>query len=161
MTPDVEGGFCWGVAPLPWGTPDADKRAVIYTDPWVITRGLQGQELEDAWAFVKFLVREDNARSYMKAANVPPTQGKLQEEYFTQFKCMDPAKVKQVYQGAFKHGLESSNHLLVRWDELNQIWGNSLSPCFDDPNCDMAATLATVEKDTTDALKRIAEEEKK
>jgi multiple sugar transport system substrate-binding protein len=161
VTPDVEGGFCWGVAPLPWGTPDADKRAVIYTDPWVITRGLQGQELEDAWAFVKFLVREDNARAYMKAANVPPTQSKLQEEWFTQFKCMDPAKNKQVYQGAFKHGLESSNHLLVRWDELNQIWQNGLSPCFDDPKCDMAATLATVEKDTTDALKRIAAEEKK
>src|SRR5262245_19379128 len=105
VTPDVEGGFCWGVAPNPWGTPDATTRAVIYTDPWVITAGLQGQELDDAWSFVKFLVREDNARSYMKATNTPPTQKKLQEEWFSQFKCMDPAKVKEVYQGAFAHGL--------------------------------------------------------
>lgn len=32
VTPEVEGGFCWGVAPNPWGSPDADtRRAVIYT----------------------------------------------------------------------------------------------------------------------------------
>lgn len=161
VKPEAEGGFCWGVAPLPWGSPDADKRAVIYTDPWVITKGLKGQGLDDAWSFLKFLVREDNARSFMKATNVPPTQSKLQEEWFAQFKCMDAAKVKEVYQGAFKHGLESSNHLIVKWDELNQIWGNALTPCFNDPKCDMAATLAQVEKDSTDSLKRIAQEEKK
>ena len=159
VKPGVEGGFCWGVAPAPWGSPDADTRAVIYTDPWVITAGLEGQALEDAWTFVKFLVREDNARSYMKASNTPPTQKKLQEEWFGQFGCMDPAKVKEVYQGAFAHGRESSNHLLVRWDELNQIWGNALTPYFDDPNGDTKATLTQIEQDLTDALQRIAKEE--
>jgi multiple sugar transport system substrate-binding protein len=159
ITPDVEGGFCWGVAPNPWGTPEAETRAVIYTDPWVITRGLEGQELEDAWTFVKFLVREDNARTYMQTTNTPPTQKKLQEEWFAQFGCMEPDKVKQVYQGAFAHGLESSNHLLVRWDELNQIWGNSLTPYFNDPSGDAAATLSTIEQDLNSALELIADEE--
>jgi multiple sugar transport system substrate-binding protein len=159
VNPDVEGGFCWGVAPNPWGTPDAETRAVIYTDPWVITGGLEGQDLEDAWSFVKFLVREDNARSYMQATNTPPTQAKLQEEWFGQFKCMDPAAVKEVYQGAFAHGLESSNHLIVRWDELNQIWGNSLNPYFIDPAGDAAAVLGTVETDTNNALQQIKAEE--
>jgi multiple sugar transport system substrate-binding protein len=159
VKPEVEGGFCWGVAPIAWGTPDATERAVIYTDPWVITRGLEGQSLEDAWTFTKFLIREDNARSYMQATNTPPTQQKLQEEWFQQFGCMESDKVKQVYQGAFAHGLESSNHLLVRWDELNQIWGNILNPYFNDPNADTAAVLAQTEQDLNDALKRIAEEE--
>lgn len=159
VTPDVEGGFCWGVAPVPWGSPDAERRAVIYTDPWVITRGLEGQDLEDAWTFVKFLIREDNARSYMQTTNTPPTQSKLQEEWFQQFECMDPEAVKEVYQGAFPHGLESSNHLLVRWDELNQTWGNILNPFFDDPNGDAAAVLELTEQDLNDALQRIAEEE--
>ncbi|RIK42699.1 MAG: ABC transporter substrate-binding protein, partial [Chloroflexi bacterium] len=159
VNPDVEGGFCWGVAPNPWGSPDADKRAVIYTDPWVITRGLEGQALEDSWEFVKFLVAEENARSYMQATNTPPTQSKLQEEWFTQFKCMDPESVKEVYQGAFRYGLESSNHLLVRWDELNQIWNNALSAYFLDPNGDTAAVLAQLEEDLTAALQRIAAEE--
>ncbi|RME64386.1 MAG: extracellular solute-binding protein [Caldilineae bacterium] len=159
VTPDVEGGFCWGVAPLPWGTPDAETRAVIYTDPWVITRGLEGQELEDAWTFVKFLIREDNARAYMKATNTPPTQFKLQEEWFQQFECMAPEKVKEVYQGAFAHGLESSNHLMVRWDELNQIWGNELGAWINDPEADTAAVMAQLEEDLTAALQRIKEEE--
>jgi multiple sugar transport system substrate-binding protein len=159
VTPDVENGFCWGVAPNPWGTPDADTRAVIYTDPWVITRGLEGQDLEDAWTFVKFLIREDNARSYMQATNTPPTQQKLQEEWFGQFSCMEPDKVKQVYQGAFAHGLESSNHLLVRWDELNQTWGNTLTPFFNDPAAKAADVLPTIEQDLNSALELIAEEE--
>ena len=159
VKPDVEGGFCWGVAPIPWGTPDAETRAVIYTDPWVITRGLEGQDLEDAWTFVKFLIREDNARTYMQTTNTPPTQIKLQEEWFQQFECMDPDAVKEVYQGAFRHGLESSNHLLVRWDELNQIWNNQLTPYFNDPNGDTEAVLQTIEEELNDALQRIAEEE--
>jgi multiple sugar transport system substrate-binding protein len=159
VNPDTEGGFCWGVAPNPWGSPDADKRAVIYTDPWVITRGLEGQALDDSWEFVKFLVREDNARSYMQATNTPPTQAKLQEEWFGQFKCMDPEKVKQVYQGAFKYGLESSNHLIVRWDEIDQIAGNSLSAFFLDPEGQASDVLPALEQELTDALQRIASEE--
>lgn len=160
VTPDVEGGFCWGVAPIPWGSDDADTRAVIYTDPWVITRGLEGQDLEDAWTFVKFLISEDSARAYMKATNTPPTQSKLQEEWFGQFGCMSPDKVKQVYQGAFAHGLESSNHLMVRWDELNQIWGNALSAWINDAEADTAAMMAQLEVDLTDALQRIQAENK-
>lgn len=159
ITPDIEGGFCWGVAPNPWGSPDAEERAVIYTDPWVITAGLEGQELEDAWTFVKFLIREDNARTYMEAGNVPPTQTKLQEEWFQQFGCMDPEKVKEVYQGAFAHGLESSNHLIVRWDEINQIAENSLTAWLQDPNADTAQVLTDLEAELNDALARIKSEE--
>jgi multiple sugar transport system substrate-binding protein len=159
LTPDVEGGFCWGVAPTPWGSDDADVRAVIYTDPWVITRGLEGQDLEDAWTFVKFLIAEENARTYMQTTNTPPTQSKLQEEWFQQFECMEPEAVKEVYQGAFPHGLESSNHLLVRWDQLNQIWGNQLVPYFNDPAGDAAAVMQSLQDELNAALQQIAEEE--
>jgi multiple sugar transport system substrate-binding protein len=159
IDPEAENGFCWGVAPIPWGSPDAKERAVIYTDPWVITRGLEGQALDDAWTLVKFLIQEDNARAYMKAGNVPPTQKKLQEEWFEQFECMDPEDVKDVYQGAFKYGFESSNHLLVRWDELDQIWNNYLSDFFNNPDAKAADVLPLIEKDLNEALKRIAQEE--
>jgi multiple sugar transport system substrate-binding protein len=156
---EAEEGFCWGVAPNPWGSPDAEERAVIYTDPWVITRGLEGQELEDAWAFVKFLISEDQARAYMQAGNVPPTQHKLQEEWFEQYTCMDPADVKEVYQGAFRYGLESSNHLMVRWDALQVAWNNVLSAMFNDPDADVAAELTQLEADLNEILQQIAEEE--
>jgi multiple sugar transport system substrate-binding protein len=159
VKPDVEGGFCWGVAPNPWGSPDAETRAVIYTDPWVITAGLEGQALEDAWTFVKFLVAEENARTYMQSTNTPPTQIKLQEEWFQQFGCMEPDAVKEVYQGAFRHGLESSNHLLVRWDELNQTWNNALSAYFLDPEGQASEVLPALEEELNGVLQRIASEE--
>jgi multiple sugar transport system substrate-binding protein len=95
----------------------------------------------------------------MQATNTPPTQAKLQEEWFGQFKCMDPEKVKQVYQGAFKYGLESSNHLIVRWDEIDQIAGNSLSAYFLDPEGQASDVLPALEQELTDALQRIAKEE--
>ena len=95
----------------------------------------------------------------MEASNVPPTQAKLQEEWFNQFDCMDPAKVKQVYQGAFAHGVESSNHLMVRWDELDQIWGNALTAWIQDPNADTAQVLTDLEAELNDALVRIKAEE--
>ena len=54
---------------------DAETRCGDLTPiPWVITAGLEGQDLEDAWTFVKFLVSEDQARAYMQATNTPPTQ---------------------------------------------------------------------------------------
>lgn len=160
ITPDVENGFCWGAAPLPWGSPDAGARATIFTDPWAITKGLQGAELDDSWEFLKFLVREDNARSYMQATNTPPTQSKLQEEWFQQFKCMKPEQVKQVYQGAYKYGQESSNHLIVRYDEINQTWNNALSAFNNDANGDAAQLVQQLETETNNVLQKIAKEEK-
>jgi multiple sugar transport system substrate-binding protein len=159
ITPDVEGGFCWGVAPLPYGVPGAENRAVIFTDPWVITRGLEGQTLEDSWTFVKFLIREDNAREYMEATNTPPAQKALLEEWYQQFECMDPEDVREVYQGAFRHGLESSNHMMVRFDELNQTWDNLLAELWNDPNARAEDVLPRVESAVNAALVRIAEEE--
>lgn len=153
---DDPNGFCWGVAPMPWGTPDAKMRTVIYTDPWAITAGLEGQEKEDAWTLVKFLVSEEQARQFSDVTGTPPTQTKLLADYYKQFsKCMEPAKMKEVFEGAFTHGRESSNHLIVSWDELNQIWGNNLSSFFANKNGKAADMLKKTEQQTNEALQQI------
>ncbi|MEM7531937.1 MAG: extracellular solute-binding protein [Chloroflexota bacterium] len=159
ITPDVEGGFCWGVAPLPYGVAGAPDRSTIFTDPWVLTRGLEGQELEDAWSFVKYLISEDGARAYMEATNTPPTQTLLLEEWYSQFECMSPEDVKTVYEGSFRHGLESSNHMIVRHGEINSTWDNLLSPLWDDPTAVAAEVLPDVEAGVNEVLARIAEED--
>ena len=157
---DDPSGFCWGAAPMPWGSPDADIRTVIYTDPWVITRDLPPEEQDAAWTFIKFLVSEEQAAAYTETTGTPPTQTKLLEDYYTQFeKCMDPEDMKTVFEGAFEHGRESSNHLLVRWDELNQIWTNSLDPFFSDPQANTEQMLQAVEQQTNEALQRIKAEQ--
>ena len=159
VTPDVEGGFCWGVAPLPFGDTNAPTRAVIFTDPWVITRGLEGQELEDAWTFVKYLISEDAAREYMQATNTPPTQHTLLEEWYQQFGCMSPEDVKTVYQGAFPNGVESSNHLMVGFDEINSTWDNLLGELWNNPDARAEDILPGVEEALNKVLARIAEEQ--
>lgn len=159
LEPRGMGGFCWGVAPAPWGSPDAERRVVLYTDLWVIGREATGQTLDDAWEFVKFLAREDNARSFMRATRRPPAQDKLLGEWVQQFTCMRPAQALAVYRGAFAYGVESSNHLLVGWDELNRLWEKRLTAFFDDPQARAADVLPRLEEELSDALQRIAEEE--
>lgn len=155
-------GFCWGAAPLPWGTPDAVQRATIFTDPWVVTAGLAPEEMDLAWKFVQFIASPEQAQAYTDATGTPPTRSSLLKSYYKQYeKCMDPAKVEAVFQGAFTHGKESSNHLLVRYNEISQTYSNILSSTYwDDPAADTKAMLTQLEADMNETLKRIAEDSK-
>jgi multiple sugar transport system substrate-binding protein len=156
---DDPNGFCWGAAPLPWGSPDANIRATIFTDPWVITAGLSQEETDLAWDFIKYLAAPDSSKAYTEATGTPPVRTSLLDGYYKQYeKCMAPDKVKEVFTGAFTHGRESSNHLLVKYDELSSIWTNGLSTFDTDPEGKAADVLPQVEADVNDALKRVREE---
>lgn len=156
---DDPNGFCWGAAPLPMGSPDAKVRTIIFTDPWSITSKLKPEEQDMAWTFVKFLMSPEQAAAYTQATGTPPTQTALLADYYKQFeKCMKVDDMKKVFEGAFSHGRESSNHLMVRWDEINQIWTNNMSQIDNDPNADIKTILTTIEQQTNEALARIAAE---
>lgn len=156
---DDPNGFCWGVAPIPWGTPDATVRATIFTDPWAITAGMDQENTDLAWDFVKFLTAPESARAYMEATGAPPVRQSLLEEYYKQYeKCVPAEKTKQSFTGAFEYGHESSNHLLVKYDELSQVWDNLMSPFWSDPEAKAADLLPVLEADVNDALQRIREE---
>ncbi len=155
-------GFCWGAAPLPMGSPDAKLRAVIYTDPWSITAGMDSANTDLAWDFVKFLTSADQQKAYTAATGTPPVRKSLLDDYYKVYsKCMAPDKVKQVFEGAFTHGRESSNHLIVKWDQLNTIWANDLSTFWTDPEAKASDVLPQVETDTNAALMQIQSEVKK
>jgi len=59
-----------------------------------------------------------------------------------------------------RHGLESSNHMMVRFDEMNSTWDNLLSALWDDPSAQAADILPGVEEAVNEVLQRIGEEEK-
>ncbi|MFL5806214.1 MAG: ABC transporter substrate-binding protein, partial [Roseiflexaceae bacterium] len=159
---DDPNGFCWGAAPLPWGSPDANVRATIFTDPWSITAGMDAENTDLGWTLVKFLAAPESAKAYTEATGAPPTRKSLLEDYYKQYsKCMAPDKVKEAFTGAFTHGRESSNHLLVRYNELDQTWGNILSTYWTDESAKAADMLPQLESDVNAALQRIKEEEKK
>jgi multiple sugar transport system substrate-binding protein len=71
---------------------------------------------------------------------------------------MKPEDMKKVFEGAFTHGRESSNHLLARWDQLNQVWSNNFSTYFSNANADTKQMLQTVEKQTNEQLAQIKAE---
>jgi multiple sugar transport system substrate-binding protein len=155
-------GFCWGAAPLPWGSPDANIRATIFTDPWAITAGLSQEQTDLGWEFIKFLAGPESSKAYTDATGAPPTRKSLLEGYYKQYeKCMAPDKVKEVFTGAFTHGRESSNHLLVGYNELSSTWDNALGPFWSDPEGKAADVLPQIQTDVNAALKRITEENKK
>jgi multiple sugar transport system substrate-binding protein len=109
-----------------------------------------------AWDFVKFLTSAEQQAAYTEATGTPPVRSSLLADYYKQYeKCMPPDKMKQVFEGAFTHGRESSNHLLVRWDELNTTWNNILQPFWDDPEGKAETVLPEVEAAVNEALTRI------
>src|SRR5581483_1693981 len=86
---DATNGFCWGAAPIPWGTPDANVRATIFTDPWAITAGLSQEQTDLAWHFLQFLASPESAKAYTDATGTPPVRKSLLETYYKQYeKCM-------------------------------------------------------------------------
>jgi multiple sugar transport system substrate-binding protein len=140
-------GFCWGVAPIPWGTPDAN------------VAGMDQENTDLAWNFVKFLASPDQARQYSLTSGAPPTQGALLQDYYKQYeKCQPVAEFEQAFTGAFTYGTESSNHLLVKYDELSQTWDNLIGPFWSDPQGNAADLMPLLEQDVNDALQRIREE---
>jgi multiple sugar transport system substrate-binding protein len=155
--------FCWGARPMPYGDPEyKGPRAIIYTDPWVITAGLAEDEREAAWTFVKYLASVDASRAYYQTSNTPPTRRSLLEEWFEQFKeCEDPDTVKKVFLGAYDYGLESSNHLLVRWDELDRTWDNVLDGLYLDPNATAEEVMPELDRAVEEVLQKIVAEEEK
>ncbi|HWQ15048.1 MAG TPA: extracellular solute-binding protein, partial [Roseiflexaceae bacterium] len=156
---DDPNGFCWGAAPLPWGTPDANVRATIFTDPWAITAGMDQENTDLAWNFVKFLASAEQQKAYTEATGTPPVRQSLLDVYYKQYeKCVPAEKTKESFQGAFDHGRESSNHLLVKFDELSQTWDNLLGPFWSDPEGKAADVLPQIEADVNAALQRIREE---
>ncbi len=152
-------GFCIGIAPIPFGAPGAKLRSVTFTDPWSITNGLSERYLDASWKLVEFLVSPEQARIYMEKTGTPPAQKELLPDYYKIFeKCMKPEDMKTTFEGAFTHGRESSNHLIVKWDELNQIWSNNFDPFFSGASSRAADMLQTVEFQTSNKLQEIRAE---
>ncbi len=155
-------GFCWGIAPIPWGSADAKERAVIFSNAWSMTSHMKPEDQEAAWTLIKFLLLPEQQVTSMKATGKPPADPRLTDQYYQQYrKCMDPKDLKQVFEGAYTHGRDSSDKTMIRWDELNQIWSNNLSQFFTDPNGKAADILPTIGQQTDQALKRIKQEQAK
>lgn len=153
-------GFCWGVAPMPYGSPGAKVRAMTFTDPWVMTANMAPEDQDMAWTFIKFLVSPEQASAYTKSTGTPPPQTALLADYYKQYqKCMKPDDMKTAFEGAFTYGRTGSKAVMVGADELGQVWTNNLDTFFSDPNGKAKDVLPKIEQQTDEALKRIKAEQ--
>jgi len=154
--PGLEKEFKWAVAALPYG--GANRRDVVFTDPWMMSA--KTAHPDEAWAFLKYLVSPEVQRGWMELVKAPPARISLAEDWYKQFPTMTPEEVKELHLGALKYGRESPNHLLVRFDQLNQVVGSALDPIFNN-EANAADTLPAANAKLVEALKSIKTEYEK
>lgn len=159
---DDPNGFCWGIAPMPIGAPDAKIRNITFTDPWVMTSGMSQEDQDLAWTLIKFLVSPDQAKEFMVETGTPPTQSALYEQYFSLYsKCTDPASMRQVFEGAFTHGMPEAGAKMVGFDQMLQIWTNVTQSYFADPGAKAKDVAKELEDQTSAKLRQIKASHKK
>lgn len=152
----LEEQFPFGCAALPKGAPNA--KAVIFTDPWVLSA--TSKHPDAAWEFIKYLVSPEAQRAYMKAVGAPPVRKSLLPEFFKLYPTMTPEEAEECFLGGVAHGQESPNHLLVRFDQLNNVVSAAIDPVNLGEKT-AAETLPQANADLEKALNQIASEYKK
>jgi len=148
-------GFKWGVAALPFGA--AGRKDMVFTDPWMLSA--KTAHPNEAWTFLKYLTSPEVQASWTKLTGAPPIRTSLLEDWYKQFPGMAPEKVKEVFLGSLKHGRESPNHLLVKFDQLDSVVSPAADQIFNN-TAKPADILPTANKDLIEALKRIQSEYK-
>lgn len=148
--------FKWGVAALPYGA--EGRRDVIFTDPWMLSS--KSAHPNEAWTFLKYLASKEVQESWTKLTGAPPVRKSLLESWYKQFPSMTPEQVKEVFEGSLKHGRESPNHLLVKFDQLNQVVSSAVDPIVNNEK-KAAETLPEANKKLIEALKQIQAEYQK
>lgn len=116
--------FRWGAAAVPYGAPG--RKVPVFTDPWMMSS--KSNHPEEAFTFLSFLASAEQQRIFMELTGAPPARKSLADSWYQQFPDMTPEEVKEVHLGALKYGRESPNHLLVKFDQLDQIVGSAVDP---------------------------------
>jgi multiple sugar transport system substrate-binding protein len=142
--------FNWGVAALPYGDPG--RKDVLFTDPWLLSA--KTTHPQEAWAFYKYLVSPEVQLGWMKVTYAPPARQSLLAAWTKLFPSMTPAEVQEAFAGALKYGWESPSHLLVHYDQIDQLLSGDLAPVFNN-QATVDETLPYTNQKLIDLLKQI------
>lgn len=118
--------FKVGVAAVPIGG-DPKERSVLYIDPLFVLK--DSKHPKEAYEFIKYMITQEvQEKSIELSGGTPPINDKAKEKYYNSFEGIDPELIKQVYDGANTHGVESYNHLIANYSQINELFINELQP---------------------------------
>ncbi|WP_123042369.1 ABC transporter substrate-binding protein [Cohnella candidum] len=117
--------FKVGVAAVPQG-PNPKVRSVLYVDPLFILK--DSKHPKEAFEWIKYLLTTDvQEKSIELSGGNPPVNQKAADKYYSNFEGIDPEQIKQVFEGAYKYGFESYNHLISNYSQINELFINELA----------------------------------
>ncbi|SDX55925.1 sugar ABC transporter substrate-binding protein [Paenibacillus sp. CF384] len=117
--------FKVGVAAVPQG-PNENVRSVLYVDPLFVLK--DSKHPKEALEWIKYLITTDvQKKSIELSGGNPPVNQAAAETYYNNFEGIDPAQIKQVFDGAYKYGFESYNHLISNYSQINELFINELA----------------------------------
>ncbi|MFD0712520.1 ABC transporter substrate-binding protein [Paenibacillus sp. GCM10027626] len=117
--------FNVGVAAVPQG-PNEKVRSVLYVDPLFVLK--DSKHPKEALEWIKYLLStEVQEKSIELSGGNPPVNQAAAEKYYNNFEGIDPAGIKQVFEGAYKYGFESYNHLISNYSQINELFINELA----------------------------------
>jgi multiple sugar transport system substrate-binding protein len=148
--------FNWAVGALPYGAPG--RFSPTFTDPWMMTS--KSSHPQEAWVFLKYLISPDVQKSWTRVTFSPPVRKSLLEDWYKSFSTMPSAQVKEVFEGSIKYGKESPTHLLVHFDQLNQVVSEALDPIFNN-KATALGTLPAANQKLIETLQQIGSENQK
>lgn len=121
--------FRWGVAALPYVK---GHKPLLYVDIMGIAKNTPHPDA--AWKFLKFITNPDfGLKKYMEETSAtPPTKGLMNQWLKSMSKQINEpvAKIKQVQEGAIKHGVESANHMVKNWSTVNNYVNQPLKSYY-------------------------------
>lgn len=117
--------FKVGVAAVPQG-PNEKVRSVLYVDPLFVLK--DSKHPKEALEWIKYLIStEVQEKSIELSGGNPPVNQQAAEKYYNNFEGIDPKQIQQVFDGAYKYGYESYNHLISNYSQINELFINELA----------------------------------
>jgi len=122
-----DANFNWGMAPLPRGASGIQQRIMTWTGP--LCMGWGCGEPEEGWSLIKFFVGEDGQKLIAPYATIGTSRKSLREWWSQQYST-DSARLLEVQEMGYAHGMETPNCRTVGWPEVTQIIGSGFDPLW-------------------------------
>ncbi len=117
--------YKWGIAAVPYGDPNADRKVAVWANPWMMSS--QSRHPDEAWKLLAFLSSPAMHEDYLNRGGNPPARKSLMPAFYAKIPHMTKEEIDEVLNGALEHGQLAPSQRTVGWGEINDL----LTKAFD------------------------------